>query len=265
LLALPFVLLLGASAYQGTFWLSVFAWQVARRLGPHTALALLSLMVFLSPAVLHTVCVGTDYLANALFVLMAMWWLWEAAGSATGRHLETGSPGRTAQRRLIGFGIFLGIAVASRPNFLLVLPPLWAALLRAAGRRRAGVAMLSVIGTFLVLCLPFYLLAPEQFSPLHVASKLARFDRVLPHAALSLLIANVALACVLALRHSRNFITCVQACAWTLAIPVLAGVALQSAAAGKPSFAFASYGLFALPFGVLGYGLSPRGEPSCVR
>ena len=243
-LAAPFVLL-GTSAYQNLFWLLAFFVAMKRVFGDgRLALLLLWALLALSPVVLYEVLVGSDRLANSLYVLLAVLWMVRAISQ----------PDRTGWKAVVP-AVFLGVALASRANFLLLLPLIFAAMVRAAGWKRATAYAAITGATFLLLTLPLYLYDPPGFSPLYAAAKLDQLDPVLPSAGLLLPLAGLIVALLLAVRKpaGRESGTLLRDCALVLALPVLSGILLLSIRVAAPAFAWASYGTFFLFFGAVAF------------
>src|SRR5205814_557718 len=95
---------LGASALQNLFWIPMFfvaVWVETR--DSRRALELAWLVLALSPAVIHDIVTGTGYASNAIAVVLGLWWLT-----------------RTRHRDLAAAA--WGVALASRANFLLLVP-----------------------------------------------------------------------------------------------------------------------------------------------
>lgn len=244
LLAIPFVLL-GNSAYQNLFWLLAFiiAMKLYLRDG-RLALLLLWAVFALSPTVLYDVLVGSDRIANSLYVLLAvLWMIWAIS-----------LPDLRSWKKIVP-AIFLGITLSSRANFLILLPLIFAAMVRAAGWKPAIKYAAITSTTFLVVTVPFYLYDPQAFSPLYAASKLGQFESVLPFAGLGIPLATLIIALILAVLQpaSRKLEILFRDCAIVLAFPVLCGIVLFSVGAGTPEFRFASYGTFFLFFGAVAF------------
>jgi hypothetical protein len=149
--------------------------------------------------------------------------------------------------------IFLGVALSSRANFVLLLPLVFSAMVRIAGWRPA-VKYAAISGTmFLLLTVPFYLYDPQAFSPLYAAGKLGQFEPVLPFAGWGIPVATLIVALILAFLQpaSRGPGILLGNCAIVLAFPVLCGIVLFSVMTASPNFRFASYGTFFLFFGVV--------------
>lgn len=242
LLAVPFVLL-GNGAYQNFFWLVIFALILNRYLGDsRKTLLLLWITLLLSPSVLHQLIIGSDYIANSLFVLVFT--------------LLTIEPfaNYTRGRRSIWPAILLGVALASRANFILVLPLVFAALGQRAGFRTAVTQVTMTCIVFGFVTLPFYFYDPPGFSPLHTANKLGQFQPLIPAAGIVLPLVAGGVAGLLSLRNNRDIGTCFAHCTLVLAFPVLCGIVFASLSAAGLDFRYAFYGIFFLFFGVVAFG-----------
>lgn len=241
-LATPAVLL-GNAAYLALLALPLFFVVVRHHLqSGGLALLLIWLLLGLAPGVGHALVTGSDYLFNTVAVLALM------VGSLWLAH----RPG--ASRWLTGLvALLLGLALASRANFLLLVPLLAAGLAAARGWRYAGGYLLIVGATTLLITVPFYLYDPVGFSPLHTANKLTRFNVVVPRADLLIGGATALLALWLATRSGNDqaVVLCRRA-AYVLILPAVAGVVLSSLffQALEPSYSF--FGLFGLFFGAFG-------------
>jgi len=241
LLAIPFVLL-GNSAYQNFFWLLVFIvvmkshWRDWR-----LALFLFWLVLALSPAVLHSLLIGSDYIANSLYVLVLM------LGVVT----VTSQPSWPAWSRIL-LAVLLGIGLSSRANFLLLLPLIFSAVGRQAGWRTAVQYTGITIMAYTAVTLPFYLYDPPAFSPLHTANKLGQFAAVLPDAGMIVPALTMLVAAGLAI-WQRDASHLLKTSTVVMALPVLAGILLTIITRGELDFRFASFGLFFLFFGAAAF------------
>ncbi len=228
LIAAPLTLL-GTSAFQNPFWLTLFflaVWRESRN--ARFALRLAWMVLALSPAVMHGVVTGTAHVANTIYVALGLWWL-----------------ARTARRPLAA--IAWGIALASRANFLMLLPLVLGSLKRTLGWRPAAGIIGLTAATAAAVTLPFYLHAPSSFAPLEAADRLTRFDVVVPHAGTSVLVAMLVTSLILgATRMDRAALF--RNAAWVQAVPVIGGLILSTMAAGIPDLRYAEYGTFAVWF-----------------
>ncbi len=172
LLAAPFVLA-GNAAWQNLLWFPAWVLVLARRrddLGAATAMAALTLVA--SPAVLQDFVTGGDLATNAIIVLAAM-------------SLLTGSSGVHARRPIpAGLAVFAGVAFATRASFLVLVPVLWAALVRGGGRSEAGRTLALAGAAAVLLVVPVYAWRPDGFTPLLTQNKFsvigARTAAVMP-------------------------------------------------------------------------------------
>jgi hypothetical protein len=185
-LAIPFVLA-GNGAIQNFFWLAALFLFLGRYLRDwRLALFFCWTVIFLSPGVLRELMTGGDLISNNIYVLLAATAL-----------LLTARAGRPPWLRCLA-AVALGIALASRANFVFVGPFLLVALAYAGGWRAAVRDMAVAAATFLALTLPFYLYDPDGFSPLDAEAKLSQYDVVVDHAQALILAAGAALTLALA-------------------------------------------------------------------
>ncbi|MBI4888116.1 MAG: hypothetical protein HY824_13560 [Acidobacteria bacterium] len=239
ILAVPFVLL-GNGAYQNLFWIAAFVAALAWLLRDARPALVLTAAIFLfSPIVLNEYVVGGDLLANSLYVPLGA--LWVVAGRAAGRWPR----GAAAAA--------LGIALSSRPHFLLIAPLVFSAL-RAREGLRSAVAWMTVTGaTFAAVTLPFYLHDPAAFSPLDTVGFLQPDG--LPPAA-GFLLAGICGAVAVGRALSRpqgDLRTFLASCTLVLAFPVLLSVLVTSIDRGGLDLSVAGYGLSFLFFGALAF------------
>ena len=261
LLAVPFVLL-GSSAYQNLFWLFVFLLAMRTYLhGGRSALLLLWVILALSPAFWYALVTGSDYIANALYVLLFSLWLIQAASRSRG----------SGVRAFLLAGL-LGVGLSSRANFLLLIPLMFAAIGRVADWRAAARLTVIVGLACAAVTLPFYLFDPRGFSPLHTTDELGRFDMVLSHAGLIIPLLTAAAAILLALWpgawpervndgrlqaareriHADDVaVAFFRNSTLVLALPVFCGLALYCVGLRRPYFGFATFGVFFLFFGAV--------------
>src|SRR5579864_6368648 len=134
-LAAPFVLL-GTSALQNLFWLPMFFLAVRKETeDSRTTLLLAWLVLILSPTVVYEVVTGTGYLSNTIYVLLGLWWLV-----------------RTKHRDIAA--VAWGVALASRANFVFLIPLAFGWLQQHAGWRPASRAAVLTCLTIVCLTLP---------------------------------------------------------------------------------------------------------------
>lgn len=225
ILAAPFVLA-GTSALQNLFWLPLFFVVVARDTGDRrAALALAWLVIVASPIALYHVATGTSHSANTISVLVGLWWLTRT------RH------------RAVAAAIW-GLTLASRANFLFLVPLAFGWIARRHGWREAARATGLSVLVVLCLTLPFYLRDPAGFGPLAAADRLPRFDSIVPRADVLLLLAMGVLSAWLATRPLTNA-TIFASAAAVQALPVAAGMVSATVATGQFNAWYAPYGVFA--------------------
>ncbi len=230
LLAAPFVLM-GNAAYQTFFWLPIFILVTGRAMGSLLSGVLLSwTILILSPAVMIGIVTGDDLLANSIAVLVFSLLLIREAAH---RRWSAGL-----------LAVLLGVAMSWRPNFALLLPLLFAHLRRHAGIGAAVRNSGIVCAAAAAVTVPFYLQAPEEFSPLHVAGWFSS-----PMRAMVLVVAGL-LAAVQARRpmDSDGVALCARFALVGFSL-VLAVFAVRSVAAGVFVVDTLDYGRLFLVFG----------------
>lgn len=253
-LAVPFVLL-GNSAYQNLFWLAAFFCTMNSYLKDRrSSLLLLWTILALSPVVLHELVTGGDLLANSIFVLLSILWVVTVSG----------------QRKRSSWiasllAVFLGVAFASRLNFVLLLPLVASALTRSVGWKAAVKYCAFTCLTLGLLTVPFYLADPQGFSPLHTVNKLGQFQGILPFAGIVVPVGTGAIALLLSFHRRNSSIDGLLAnCCVVLAVPVLCGTMLQCIKAQGLEFIFTEFGMAFLLFGAAAFWptvfKSARGE-----
>ncbi len=232
LLATPFVLL-GMAAWQSVFWLAIFLILV-RRHGDAFGSARVAWLALLGlPIVSAELLTGGDLLANAL---------WMACACLAILKLPSGS------RWLYPSALLIGLMLAGRSHFLLLLPVLCMALQRRHGWGRASAATLCMLGSFALLAVWYYPASDGGFGPLDVQQKL----RAAGGAAGQYLVAAASMlaAVTLGLVGGGRFLYLRMAL--SLSVPAIGAVVLHSLALGQPSFAFYGwYLLAATPFALL--------------
>jgi hypothetical protein len=222
-LAAPFVLL-GSSALQNLFWLPLFFVAVREETNSRTALQLAWLVLVLSPGVMHEVVTGTGYVSNTIYVLLGLWWFV-----------------RTKHRDVAA--IAWGLTLASRANFLFLVPLAFGFLRQHAGLRAALRATALTCATIACLTVPFYLNDRRNFGPLDAANRLLVFNALLPHLGVALIGLMAALAFALSFTQ-MDAAALFGNCALVQAFPVVAGVVLATVQDRQLNLWYARYGAF---------------------
>ena len=249
LLSLPFVLL-GVFWFQNIFWLGVFFLIVrSHRHSSFDGLFVLGLVLAVSPTVFQNLFTGSDYISNAIYVAAAMWFLIEGVA-------DRESP---EWWRVLS-AIFLGVALSSRSNFVLVLPILFLVIYQLGGLASAIKYFLIAGVMGLAVTLPFYLYHPAGFTPLIVqASKVQELDTFLPFAGVLIPLTGLVLAGILALRkYGANDPTFYRNCAIVQLTVLLLASAIWSLKLGKLDIFIgqSGYGMFTLGFAMFAFWLS---------
>ncbi len=156
ILALPFYLL-GNSSLQNLFWIGIFIFVFSRRVeGKGVVSTLLLLLIFGAPCVVYRMITGGDYFTNNIVVMMAM---------LSALLLKP----RTVWIYIVA--LFAGVAFATRPNFLFLIPMLFLLLVRKQSFKHAVFVHTLLIIVLLTLVIPFFVYDPSNFSPLHISDK----------------------------------------------------------------------------------------------
>lgn len=241
LLGLPFHLM-GNAAWQNLFWLALFLglFRGCHRLSSPSGVMMPWLLVGLfglSPVLLYQILQGTDYWSNAVFVLLASFGM-----------LNFSRSGRLSWRLFL-CSLALGVALASRLNFLISTPVLFMALVQSLGWRTAFLAVLLTAITFGLLTVPFYLADPDGFAPLHTVNKL---DPLGNSRTLAFTVPVVGVLLAFALGKGVRVSSC--ASSWALrtflvqAFLLAANFVIGWLSFGTPPWGFANFGVLALPF-----------------
>jgi hypothetical protein len=242
MVALPFYLL-GNTIYQNLFWLLSLWVLLAASTRDYRLASWMMLTVFaFSPGVIYSLIQGMDYLTNNVYVLLPILGLFYA--------LNTGR-----RRYALIAATFLGLALSSRANYLLLAPMLVLGMVKQSGLKNAIAFSLCCLAVFVLVTLPFYLYDPSHFSPLHTAGKL-NLNGKFPHAATWVFVMGCLLSSGIGL-FPKGFDAMADICRRCFYIQMfvlLAGFALASAAVGKPNLEYPSFGLLNLGFGLFAFG-----------
>jgi hypothetical protein len=236
LAAAPFVLL-GTSAWQNLFWFGMLFVVMAKESGDPEQSLRLAWVWTASPIVLHQVVTGTGHLANATYVLLALWWV-------------------TRDRRMLLPSIAWGCALASRANFFFLVPLAFGWLARERGTATASKATILSLLTAATLIVPFYLHDPAHFGPLEAADRLRRVDYWIPHGGDAIAVGMGLLAIALACTRSDRAALFVH-CAAVQAVPILVVPAIGLVFSGTVDLSYLTYGAFVAPFVIAGAALMP--------
>ena len=239
LLAAPFVIL-GTSGLQNLAWLIMFFFVLCRELG-RASVALRWFLLFLfSPIVLQQVATGVGHVTNAIYVMLGLWWL------------------VTAERKILP-ALAWGVTLASRANFLLLIPLAFGWLNSRYGWRCSANWLLWTCFSCAVLTVPFYFHDPSNFSPLQAVDRLSQFDDVIPHAGWAIAILMLSASIVLAGTPMRTASNLWRNCALVQAVPVIIGSLL-----GR-DLGFLAYGTFFLCFVIFTAATADQVESSSKR
>ena len=238
LLAMPFVLL-GTSALQNLFWIPAFFVVARSETRDGRAVHLAALTLLASPVVLHQVATGTGHIANTIYVAIGLWCLCRA------------------DRHQVIASIAWGVTLASRANFLFLVPFAFEWIRRRKGLSEAIRSSALTLTTVAALTLPFYLASPGNFGPLEAADRLTRFDERLPYAS-AVVTAGMGMAALWLASRVTTLADLFKYCAVVQAIPVLAGTALGFVQWHVVDLAYLSYLNFAAWFALMGWLLADR-------
>ena len=253
-LAAPFVLL-GDGVYQWFFWMAAGAlalWIAWRRRSARTWL-FTALVLIACPAVVHQLVIGSDYMANALMVLLP------AIG------LVTGAARGAGPAEMGALALVLGLGLSSRGNYAFVAPLVFSRLWQTLRPRAAAIVSCGIAATAAAVTLPFYLHDPAAFSPLHTRRKLAELNAVLPHTDLILPAGALVLSLGLASRRWNGDTAAFLRNAAIVEGFLIAVPALLYASTGTPAPAwYTIFGLLFLPFGLAVYAAATAPRSSAT-
>jgi hypothetical protein len=238
ILAIPFVLM-GTSALQNVFWLPLFFVAARTEIRDGRAVHLAALALVASPVILYHVATGTGHCANAIYAALGLWWL-----IRTERHRDAAS-------------VAWGVALASRANFVFLLPFAFAWVRKRFGLTAAARSAALTTVTIALLTAPFYLSRPSDYGPLEASNRLTRFDALLPHAGVVLIFVMGLLALWLAAR-AVNVAELFRNAAIVQAFPVVAGTVLGAIQWQTIDLVYLEYLVFALWFALMGFLAAER-------
>lgn len=250
ILASPFVAA-GNSAYQNLFWLAAFVVFAAFLFDDRMlALTLIAVSLALSPSAMHEFISGGDLMSNGIYVAVFSIFALRAWTSENPKNIW-----RWAAL------ILFGMALASRPNFLFILPLFGALLWRETSFGKAITASSTVFLTFCAVTLPFYFTNPNGFTPLIARAKIEIPG--IPWASVAVVIITATLTIAssfsLLLRKNDNpTASFARQCALVILAPMFAMVILRSISSGGLDFEFMRdrFGLMYLPFALIGWKIN---------
>jgi hypothetical protein len=184
---------------------------------------------------MYEVVTGTGYVSNTIYVLLGLWWLVRT------KHRDAAA-------------IAWGVTLASRANFLFLVPLAFGFLRQHTGPRAALRAMVLATATTASLAVPFYLHDRGQFGPLEAANRLLSFDQLVPHLGVALIVMMAVLAAVLSFTR-MDAAALFRNSALVQAFPVVAGVVLLTVQEGQLNLRYARYGSFFAWFTMMAYAL----------
>jgi len=241
ILAVPFVLL-GTSAYQNFFWIFLFFLFLIKYLKDRRSASYLFLILFfLVPLLPYHIFTGSDYIANSIYVLLLLYMFYYSIENSKKKIFS-----------LLAAFIF-GLALSSRPIYLLLLPVIFALLFRKCQFTDTLIYVGCIIFGFLLITLPFYLYDTVNFSPLHNIDKLTVFNDILPHTEIIVPLFSITagLALIMLSKHNLDFDFLIISCSIVLIIPVLSGFLLASVQAGLINYRYTFYSSYFLFFVVV--------------
>jgi hypothetical protein len=179
------------------------------------------------------VVTGTGYLSNTIYVVLGLWWLI-----------------RTKHRDVAA--VTWGLTLASRANFLFLVPLAFAWLRQRDGSRVAVRSMALTCVTCACLSVPFYLHDPRNFGPLDGARRLLVFNELFPHLGTALIVLMGAIAFALSFTR-MDAAALYRNCALVQAFPAVAGVVLFTVQYRQPDLMYARYGPFFAWFALMAW------------
>ncbi len=249
LLAIPFVLL-GNSAYQNFFWVSIFFIALkAYTQDGRASILYLWLVLLTAPIILHEVVTGGDLLANSLYltIVLMVYVRFFPSLNPLGRML---------------FSLFSGVTLSSRPIAILLAPVIFRSIATSLGLRAALVYSGISLSAYLGVTLPFWVCNPTHFSPLAVLTiKLLPFERALPSGGIIVPAAILLGSCLLTFYPTADR-TLLRRAALILIVPVILAILSDSMMRHRLSFAYAGYSLLALFLGTIPHNMS---QPSALQ
>lgn len=238
--AIPFVLL-GNSTYQNFFWLgALFLFLAYQYRSYGWSFLFIVSNTLLCGTFLFQILIGSDYIANSIWVLIFTVFVINTS--------------QTFTRKSFLLSVLLGLGLASRLNFTIIIIPLAFYIFFATDFLNCAKHILGVFLGFGISVLPFLLYDFKNFTPIHYSNFYSGYDAIVPYSSILFPIAILVITIVIAyfvLQKPDTFYFVVS-CAY--AFPVLLIVILQSIANqgitfelshyAFPSYLFLSYIVF---------------------
>lgn len=227
LFAIPFVLL-GNSSYQNFFWLIVLFVFLGNYYRSYSnSLLFIMSNLLLCGTFLFQILIGSDYIANSIWVLIFT--------------IIVVKYSKVFNFKTVVFDILLGIGLASRFNFLIILVPLAFYFYLANDFRNTAKHTGIIIITFLIFTLPFMFYDFSNFTPIYYSNPFSQYNRIIPYSSIIFPVAATILLFFFSLHLKNNKQNVFQAISIGLLIPVLLIVTLDSVSLGKVTFAMSHY------------------------
>ena len=165
LFASPFVLL-GNSAYQNFFWITILFFSLLRNFkSSEFAFIALIIIIFFCATFLFQLLIGSDYISNVIwiFILISL-------------YIE-----RMEQKEQnVHFILFLlGLGLSSRFHFLFLLFPLAFFIVSKTGIKTMIQHIGIVLFAFTIITLPFALYDYANFTPIHYSNLYVQFNTLI--------------------------------------------------------------------------------------
>jgi hypothetical protein len=250
ILAAPFVAL-GNSGYQNIFWLAAFLLAATSFLKSKAAgIYLLTIPLAVSIAAQYEFVSGGDLIANSIFVaifFLLVLTVWE----------------KSCAPAWVRFSLCLlvGLGLASRANFLLLVPLFGATIWRTAGLKNAITVTTLTLATAAAIIMPFYLFDPAGFSPIGSRNKLSFADQSLPWAStamigLTIFAAGLCTNWLLVQRRLDPKVAFFRCCTVVTLTPMLCAILVSTWVNGHLDFGIMKdrFGLMYVFFALLGWG-----------
>lgn len=177
LFASPFVLM-GNSAYQNFFWITVLFFYLAGKYKSYEyALLTLIIIIFFCATFLFQLLIGSDYISNVIWIYVLT--------SLYAERVE-----RTKQNVFLIL-FLLGLGLSSRFHFIFILFPLaffiWKKLDFTTMVKHIGI----IIFAFTIITLPFVIYDFKNFTPLHYSNLYTQFNAMISYISIIIPIAVV--------------------------------------------------------------------------